>query len=99
MPRTPTADWFRLAHDSYWLWADSMMVIGLRTTDMMTGRGSDRENRLMVSEKLKAGAELAAMIATGGLAAPEKTAQKAVTHYRKRVTANRKRLSRRGRKP
>ncbi|WP_404482346.1 hypothetical protein [Novosphingobium sp. BL-52-GroH] len=99
MPRNPTTDWFKLANDSYWLWADSMMVIGLRTTDMMTGRGSDRENRLMVSEKLKAGAEVATMLATAGLASPEKTAQKAVTHYRRKVTANRKRLSRPGRKP
>jgi hypothetical protein len=99
MARSSTTDWFKLANDSYWLWADSMMVIGMRTTDLMTGRGSDRENRLMVAEKMKAGTELATMIATGGLVAPEKTAQKAVSHYRRKVTANRKRLSRRGRKP
>lgn len=99
MARNSTTDWFKLANDSYWLWADSMMVIGLRTSDMMTGRGSDRENRLMVSEKLKAGAEVATLIATSGLVSPEKSAQKAVTHYRKRVSANRKRLSQRSHKP
>jgi hypothetical protein len=95
MPRNPTADWMKLANDSYWLWADSMMVIGLRTSDMMTGKGSERENRLMVSEKVKAASEVGMMIATGGLANPEKTAAKAVRHYRKKVSANRKRLSRR----
>jgi hypothetical protein len=61
---------------------------------MMTGKGSDRENRLMVNEKLRAGAEVAAMLATSSLTSPKKSAQKAVSHYRRKVTANRKRLSR-----
>ena len=95
MARSSTTDWFKLANDSYWLWAESMMVMGMRTTDMMTGKGSDRENRLMVSEKVKAGAEVAAMLATSSLTSPEKSAQKAISHYRRKVTANRKRLSRR----
>lgn len=94
MRRNPTTDWMKLAHDSYWLWAESMMVIGMRTTDMMTGRGSDRENRLMVSEKVKAATDIGLKLATGGLASPEKSAQKAVSHYRRKVTANRKRLAR-----
>jgi hypothetical protein len=94
MSRNANGDWIKLAHDSYWLWAESMMVMGMRTTDMMTGRGSNRENVLMVTEKLQANAELAIKLATGGLTTPEKTAHKAVRHYRKRVTANRRRLSR-----
>ncbi|WP_334184352.1 hypothetical protein [Novosphingobium sp.] len=94
MSRNANGDWIKLAHDSYWLWAESMMVMGMRTTDMMTGRGSNRENVLMVTEKLQANAELAIKLATGGLTSPEKTAHKAVRHYRKRVTANRRRLSR-----
>ncbi len=94
MARSSPTDLMKLAHDSYWLWAESMMVMGMRTTDMMTGRGSDRENRLMVSEKMKAGAELAMMLSTGGLLSPGNTAQKAVTHYRGKVTANRRRLAR-----
>ncbi|KMS53454.1 hypothetical protein V474_22325 [Novosphingobium barchaimii LL02] len=95
MARSSTTDWMKLANDSYWLWAESLMVIGMRTSDMMTGKGSERENRLMVSEKVKAGAEVAAMLATSSLTSPEKSAQKAVSHYRRKVTANRKRLSRR----
>ena len=93
MPRNSNGDLMKLAHDSYWLWAESMMVMGMRTTDMMTGRGSNTENLLMVTEKLQAGAELAIKLATGGTS-PEKTAHKAVRHYRKRVTANRRRLAR-----
>lgn len=89
----PTADWMKLAHESYRLWADSVMVIGMRTTDMMTGRGSNDENLRMVTEKVEANAELAAKLFWGGPTTPEKAARKAVRHYRKRVSANRRRLS------
>lgn len=90
--RNPTTDWMKLAHDSYWLWAELLMVMGMRTSDMMTGKGSDRENALMVSEKVKAAAEVGMMLATSS--ASPKTAAKAVRHYRRKVTANRKRLAR-----
>ncbi len=93
--RNPTADWMKLATDSYLLWADSMMVIGMRTSDMMTGRGSSHENVRMVTEKVQANAELAAKLFWGGPTTPEKAAHKAVRHYRKRVRANRRRLSKR----
>lgn len=91
--RNPTADWMKLATDSYLLWADSMMVIGMRTSDMMTGRGSSHENVRMVTEKVQANAELAAKLFWGGPTTPERAARKAVRHYRKRVRANRRRLS------
>ncbi|PNU02414.1 hypothetical protein [Novosphingobium guangzhouense] len=93
--RNPTENWMKLAHDSYWLWAESLMVMGMRTADMMTGRGSDRENALMVSEKVSAAAAVGMMLATGG--ASPGTARKAVRHYRRKVSANRKRLSRKAR--
>ncbi|WP_395393471.1 hypothetical protein WBP07_00590 [Novosphingobium sp. BL-8A] len=94
MARNPTAAWFGLASDSYRLWADSMMVIGMRTTDIMTGRGSSHENARMVTEKLQANAELAVKLFWGGPMAPETAARKTVRHYGKRVRANRRRLSR-----
>ncbi|KQM21348.1 hypothetical protein [Novosphingobium sp. Leaf2] len=93
MLRNPAADWMRLANDGYALWAESMVVMGMRTADLMTGKGSAQENLLMVSEKMQAGAELAVMLATSGLTTPEQSAHKAVRHYRKRVRANRRRLS------
>lgn len=93
MKRTASTDWARFAHDSYWLWAESMMVMGMRTTDIMTGRGSVQENTLMVTEKLQAAGELSLKLVTGGILDPEKSVHNAVRYYRKRVTANRKRLS------
>ncbi len=97
MTRDPITAWMKLAHDSTWLWAESMMVIGMRTTDMMTGHGSARENARMVSEKVQAAAELGLALATGGIVSPERAAGKAVRHYRSRVSANRRRLARRKR--
>lgn len=96
MTRSPHADWLDLATDSYWLWADSLMVMGMRTTGMMMGGpGSQREAVRMVTEKVQANAELAVALATGGPLTAQAAAHKAVKHYAKRVTANRKRLSRR----
>ncbi|HKT84836.1 MAG TPA: hypothetical protein VJQ77_01985 [Novosphingobium sp.] len=96
MPRNSSADWLHLAHDSYWLWAESLMVIGMRTTDMLLRRpGHEREAIRMVTEKLRANAELAAQLATASALASEQVAHRAVKHYRKRVTANRRRLARR----
>lgn len=91
--QNPTADWMKLANEGYWLWAESMMVIGMRTSDMMTGRGSNHENMRMVTEKMQANAELAAKLFWGGPTTPEKAARKAMRHYRTRVRANRKRLA------
>ncbi|WP_260926890.1 hypothetical protein [Novosphingobium sp. 9] len=95
MPRRDTTDWMKLASDSYLLWADSMMVVGLRTAEMMVGRGTAAENMLMVSEKMQAAAELGVKLAAGGLASPESQAHTAVRHYRRKVSANRRRLTRR----
>lgn len=96
MPRNDPFDWVALANDSYWLWAESMMVMGMRTTDMLLQRpGHEREAVRMVAEKLRANGELAAKLAAGGVLAPEMALHKAVKHYGKRVTANRKRLGRR----
>lgn len=96
MPRKRSTDWLALAHDSYWLWAESMVVMGMRTTDMLLRRpGHEREAVRMVTEKLRAHAELGALLAAAGPLAPEQAAHKAVKHYAKQVTANRKRLGRR----
>ncbi|MFS0850544.1 hypothetical protein AB3M93_13910 [Novosphingobium panipatense] len=91
MHRNPAADWMKLAHDSYWLGVESLTVIGLRTFDIMTGQGSERENRLMVTEKVRAAATAGMMLAAGGGSAT--STGKAVRHYRRKVAANRKRLT------
>lgn len=90
------ADMISLAADSYKLWADSLMVIGLRTTGFMLARpGSGGEAMRMVVEKAQASAELAAKLAMAGPLMPEQTARLALDHYGRRVSANRRRLAKR----
>lgn len=92
--RNPAFEWLFVAHEAWWLWAESLMVISMRSGMFALGRpGSEREARRMVSEKFFAAAMLPLAVA-GSAAQPPKVAKKVVTHYRKRVSANRKRLSR-----
>lgn len=96
MPRKPSDDWLMLPLDIYWLWFDSLAVIGMRTSDMLVRRpGYEREAVLMVSEKVRAHAELGAKLSSAASLAPEKAARKVVRHYGSKVRANRRRLTRR----
>lgn len=96
MNQNATSAWLTLAADSYQLWADSVAVIGLRTTGLMTGApGSGDEAVRMVTEKLQANAELAMAVALGGPTSASGLASKTVRHYGKRVRANRRRLAKR----
>jgi hypothetical protein len=81
--------WFRLASDATLLAMEAQTVIGLRLSQLATGRGSVAENQLMVTEKMLAFAEAATTMATGG------SAHQVVKGYRKKVRANTKRLKRR----
>lgn len=86
-----------LAFDSYRLWADSLLVIGLRTSGFLAGRADSGSEALrMVTEKAQASAELAAKLALAGPLPVETIARMAVGHYGKRVSANRRRLVKRG---
>lgn len=67
---------------------EAQSVIWTRMTDIAMGRGSPAENLRMVTEKMAAFGEAAAIIATGG------TAHKVVKGYRRKVRANIKRLRR-----
>jgi hypothetical protein len=87
--------WLRLGFDAWALGVESSSVIGLRVMKIATGgTGAEAESRLMVAEKVKAGLELQALALTGrlGLTAP-RAATKAVAHYRRKVRANQRRLS------
>jgi hypothetical protein len=59
------------------------------------GKMAEREQRLMVDEKVRAGSKLAldSALALASGKSPESIGQKNVDHYRKIVNANRKRLS------
>ena len=70
-------------------------MIGLRTLKMAAGGpDADAERQRMVSEKIAAGLAWQALALTGGLGlTPQGAAAKTLTHYRRRVRANRRRLS------
>lgn len=99
-PAGKTSDPFGLACEMWQLGFESWQVIGWRSWRMMQGGAAARDESVrMVSEKWQAGMELGfemtrSTMAGDGGATPEAQARKAVRHYQKRVTANRKRLSR-----
>ena len=93
-PMSPFAIW-QLGYDSWMLGLESASVIGLRSMKLMAGGApADAEARLMVSEKLGSAMDLGTRAMTGGLgASPGPAAARMVSHYRRKVRANRRRLS------
>ena len=94
MARKGKDGWLQLANECARLWIDSAYVIQVRSLDILTGHATVDETTRMVTEKIDAGAELAGKLVREGSLSPRKNAMTAVTHYRKRVSANRRRLSR-----
>lgn len=84
-----------LAFDCWQLWFESSQVIALRTMRLMQGGAlAQREAVRMVSEKWEAATYVGFCSMTGqGGDTPEAIAQRAVRHYRTRVSANRRRLT------
>ena len=85
-------DWTRLMQESTCLYFESLLVMGIRTTDLITGQSTIQENTLMVSEKIDAVADLGLRMAANPELNPAEAAHKAVTYYRRKVSANRRRL-------
>ncbi len=84
--------WMRAGMDAWSLGLEASSVIGLRLAKIARGgqAGAD-EAMLMVSEKIESGMELqAGLIGTSPLSGTQKT----LKHYRRKVAANRRRLSR-----
>lgn len=96
MSEARPGDWFAIGMDAWMLGAESAMVIGLRSVTLaMGGAQAQREARRMVAEKVEAGAALGMALATGRLGNDaESVTRGTVSHLRKKVRANRKRLSR-----
>lgn len=80
--------WMNLATDTTMLAFEAQAVIWTRLSRAAMGQGSPAENMLMVTEKIAAFTEAAAVIAAGG------SAHKVVKGYRRKVRANVKRLRR-----
>lgn len=90
-------DWFKISTDAWMLWGEASSVIWMRTLKMMVGGPqAEREAKRMVDEKVAANSDLAMKLATSGPATPEATATRSIKHYRTRVQANQRRLSRGG---
>ena len=93
-----TNPWLRLSMDAMALGLEASSVIGLRTLKMAAGGpGADAEARLMISEKIAATMDLQFKAMTGALGlSPAGAASKSLTHYRRKVRANRRRRHRVG---
>jgi hypothetical protein len=82
------ATWMKLALDTSMLAFETQQVIALRLLKLTWGGSAARsEANRMVTEKIAAIAETAAKVTTGS------TASSVVKSYRKKVRANRQRLS------
>lgn len=81
--------------DSWRLGAEAASVIGLRSMKLASGgAAAGAEAELMVREKLQAGMALQTMALTGALGGtPHSAAAKTIAHLRRKVRANRRRLS------
>ena len=87
--------WLRIAMDAWSLSLEASSVIGLRTLKIAAGGAAGQaETRLMVAEKIDAGLDLHTKAMTGALGFDATTAaSKTLSHYRRKVRANRRRLT------
>jgi hypothetical protein len=87
--------WIALGFDSWALGLEASTVIGLRALKLAAGGFVGAvESERMVREKVEAVARLQTMALAGDLGlSPLGAARKAVTHYRRKVRANRRRLA------
>jgi hypothetical protein len=94
MPRRRNP-WFGLGLDAWTLGAECSAVIGLRMMKVAAGGlAAEAEVQRMVSEKVAAALALQTLALTGGLGVtPQGAAARTVAHYRRKVRANRRRLS------
>ncbi|MBC2664659.1 hypothetical protein H7F51_03900 [Novosphingobium flavum] len=91
---TPDSRWLHLAFDSWLLACDAALVIWLRLGRLaLMDKAALAEGELMVGEKLEAVWQLQWRALTGQLGTSQPAiARRSVAHYRRKVTANRRRL-------
>jgi hypothetical protein len=87
--------WIRLMFDTWSLGLETSAVIASRTMKLAAGgEAAEREARRMVAEKIETALSLQTLALTGGLGTtPQSAARKSLAHYRRKVRANRRRLS------
>lgn len=95
MRRSNANPWIGISFDAWRLGLEASAVIGLRTLKIAAGGAAGQaEAALMVGEKLDSALALQAMALGGGLGAtPAAASARTLAHYRRKVRANRRRLS------
>ena len=90
-----TNPWFRLGLNAWALGMEASAVIALRSLKILSkGATGKAEAQRMINEKIQAALALQAKALTGGLGlTPRAVAPKTVAHYRRKVRANRRRLT------
>jgi hypothetical protein len=86
--------WLRIGMDAWLLAIESSSVVALRMLKAARGDASAAaEASRMVNEKIKASLDLQAKAMSGGLGPTARgAAARVITHYRRKVKANRRRL-------
>ncbi|MGH6963683.1 MAG: hypothetical protein ACREE0_04310 [Phenylobacterium sp.] len=94
MRRARANPWIGIGFDAWRLGLEASTVIGLRTMKIAQGGAAgEAEAQRMVQEKIDAGLALQALALTGGLGMNPATASaRTLAHYRRKVSANRRRL-------
>ena len=88
-------DWHKVAIQGWMMWADAGAVIVLRGCRLMGGGSNAHdEAHTMVTEKISAMAEATAMLAFTAPTNASVAARTAMAPFHKRVSANRRRLTR-----
>lgn len=93
--RPPTNPWLRLGMDAWTLGIEASTVIGLRTLRIAGGGAAGEAEFLrMITEKVDAGLALQALAMKGALGpSPDRAAAASLAHVRRKVRANRRRLT------
>jgi len=93
---TAHGDWIKAGMDMWMLGAEAGTVMALRTARIAAGGSAGAaEAELMITEKVRAAIELQTRLMTGALGVtPLGATQGMLKHYRRKVSANNRRLSR-----
>ena len=96
MKRRRRNPWFGIGLDAWRLGLEASAVIGLRTLKIAKGGARGRaEAERMIHEKIEAASALQVQALTGRLGGTLAAAStRTIAHYRRKVNANRRRLSR-----
>jgi hypothetical protein len=92
----PAWQWMRLYSEAWFLAYETSIVVFLRMNKLaLGGKAAETEARRMVEEKVAATVSLQLRAITGGLGQTvDEVSGKTLSHYRKKVRANRRRLTR-----